>query len=65
MQPVVIEGRPYFLSGVRGSPAEPFSYLRIPADENGKIGYIHATQGNFARQSASAAVGRYRCNCQR
>ncbi len=37
MQPVVIEGRPYFLSGVRGSPAEPFSYLRIPADENGKI----------------------------
>lgn len=37
MQPVTIEGRSYFLSGVRGSPGEPFSYLRIPADENGSI----------------------------
>ena len=37
MQPVTVDGRPYFLSGVRSTPAEPFSYLRIPADESGKI----------------------------
>jgi cytochrome c biogenesis protein len=33
MQPVMVEGHSMFLSGVRATPAEPFSYLRIPADD--------------------------------
>ena len=37
MQPVSIDGRAYFLFGMRTSPGEPFTYLRIPADETGKI----------------------------
>lgn len=37
MYPVERNGRDFFLSGVRGSPAEPFSYLYLPADENGEI----------------------------
>ena len=35
------DGRDFFLSGVRGSPAEEFGYLYMPADQNGSIeGFI-------------------------
>jgi cytochrome c biogenesis protein len=34
MLPFDIDGRRVFLLGVRDTPAEPFSYLRLPADEN-------------------------------
>ena len=37
MQPVTVDGATVFLSGVRASPAEPFSYLRIPADEEHSV----------------------------
>ena len=41
MQPMQFEGRGYFLSGMRASPAEPFRYVRFPADENGSLdGYM-------------------------
>lgn len=41
MYPVERNGRDFFLSGVRGSPAEEFAYLHIPADEDGSInGFI-------------------------
>jgi cytochrome c biogenesis protein len=37
MLPVDMEGRQYFLSGVRRTPAEPFQYLYIPVDPDGGI----------------------------
>jgi cytochrome c biogenesis protein len=37
MQPVTLDGVPMFLSGVRASPADPFSYLRIPADDEHSV----------------------------
>ncbi|GGY09604.1 cytochrome c biogenesis protein ResB [Massilia dura] len=37
MQPVTLDGMPMFLSGVRASPADPFSYLRIPADDEHSV----------------------------
>jgi cytochrome c biogenesis protein len=37
MQPVTLEGREVFLAGVRATPSEPYSYLRIPADENHSV----------------------------
>jgi cytochrome c biogenesis protein len=37
MQPVTLEGMPMFLSGVRASPSDPFSYLRIPADDEHSV----------------------------
>lgn len=37
MQPVTLEGVPMFLSGVRASPGDPFSYLRIPADDEHSV----------------------------
>ncbi|MFD2365440.1 cytochrome c biogenesis protein ResB [Pseudoduganella sp. GCM10020061] len=33
MQPVTLDGVQMFLSGMRSSPADNFSYLRIPADD--------------------------------
>lgn len=35
MYPVTVDGRDYFLSGTRGSPAEEFRYLYLPVDPNG------------------------------
>lgn len=34
MQPLQLDGRYYFVSGMRSSPQEEFKYLRIPADSN-------------------------------
>ena len=33
MQPVTIDGAQFFLAGMRVNPGDPFSYLRIPADD--------------------------------
>ncbi|MEO7496981.1 MAG: cytochrome c biogenesis protein ResB [Massilia sp.] len=37
MQPVMIDGAQMYLAGVRASPADPFSYLRIPADDEHSV----------------------------
>jgi cytochrome c biogenesis protein len=37
MLPVTKEGREFYLSGVRTSPAEPFGYLYLPVDKNGEL----------------------------
>lgn len=37
MSPVPMEGSLFYLSGVRGSPSEPFRYLHLPADPKGGI----------------------------
>jgi cytochrome c biogenesis protein len=38
MQPVTLEGATVFLAGVRLNPNDPFSYLRIPADDHHTVG---------------------------
>lgn len=38
MQPLTIGGRPYFVSGVRATQSEEFSYLRVPADGENSLG---------------------------
>ena len=41
MVPIQLDGHWYFMTGMRGSPAEPFQYMRIPADEkNGIDGFM-------------------------
>ncbi|WP_431478533.1 cytochrome c biogenesis protein ResB [Massilia eburnea] len=37
MQPVTIEGDTVYLAGVRANPSDPFSYLRIPADDEHSV----------------------------
>jgi cytochrome c biogenesis protein len=34
MQPVTLDGAEVYLAGVRANPGDPFSFLRIPADDN-------------------------------
>ena len=38
MQPVTLEGFQVYLAGVRSSPSEQFSFLRIPADDQYGVG---------------------------
>lgn len=37
MQPLVQGGRAFFLAGMRESGDQPFRYLRLPADDDGKL----------------------------
>lgn len=37
MLPITVDGRNYFLSGMRNSPNEEFRYLHLPVDENGTM----------------------------
>ncbi len=37
MNPIVTEGRSFFMSGMRSSPAEPFQYLHLPVDSDGGL----------------------------
>ena len=42
MQPLNIDGKAYFVSGVRETVQEEFKYLRMPADDNLEIdGFMH------------------------
>ena len=37
MSPVLVKGRYFFMSGMRTSPAEPYLFLHVPVDPNGKL----------------------------
>ncbi len=37
MQPMTLDGAAVFLAGVRANPSDPFSYLRIPADDEHSV----------------------------
>jgi cytochrome c biogenesis protein len=37
MQPVTLEGVEVYLAGVRTNPSDPFSFLRIPSDDNHSV----------------------------
>jgi cytochrome c biogenesis protein len=37
MQPVTLEGAQVYLAGVRNNPGDPFSFLRIPADDQHSV----------------------------
>jgi len=37
MMPVTQEGRPYFMSGMRALPGEPYRYLYLPLDADGSL----------------------------
>ncbi|KQV44679.1 MULTISPECIES: cytochrome c biogenesis protein ResB [unclassified Duganella] len=58
MQPVTIEGDTVFLAGVRANPSDPFSYLRIPADDEHSVRewmrLRAALQDPLLRQKAAA-----------
>ncbi|MEW6764414.1 MAG: cytochrome c biogenesis protein ResB [Pseudomonadota bacterium] len=54
MSPVVMEGRPVFISGVREKIGEPMRYLYLPADREGSLDTFMAY---FARLHDAERVG--------
>jgi len=54
------DGQPVFLLGMRESPADPFRYLRLPADENGEIdGFLRLRAAMLSPELRERAVQRY------
>ncbi len=57
MSPVETNGRLMFISGMRGSPAESYRYLHLPADEQGNLNRFmkfHALLNDVPRMQALA-----------
>ena len=60
MVPVELDGQRVFLAGLRDTPAEPFRYLRIPADEGDRIdGWLRLRQALVDPALREKAVMRY------
>ncbi len=54
------DGQPVFLLGMRDTPAEPFRYLRLPADEQGQMdGFIRLRGALQSPELRERAVQRY------
>ncbi|NEX61476.1 cytochrome c biogenesis protein ResB [Noviherbaspirillum galbum] len=57
MQPMMVDGTYVFLTGMRDTPAEPFRYLRIPADDKDSVEEwmrLRAAIANPALRAAAA-----------
>jgi cytochrome c biogenesis protein len=60
MLPVQLDGHSVFLAGVRDTPAESFKYLRLPADEQGRLdGFIRLREALLDAAQRQQAVDRY------
>ncbi len=56
MLPVAQDGRGFFMTGMRESQADPFRYLRIPADEEGKLDTWFALRAILTDASSHRAI---------
>ncbi|AKJ31214.1 cytochrome C biogenesis protein ResB [Caldimonas brevitalea] len=60
MLPVELDGQRVFLAGVRETPAEPFRYLRIPADDQDSLEtWMRMRAGVLNPELRDRAVDRY------
>ncbi|MFY7940935.1 MAG: cytochrome c biogenesis protein ResB, partial [Burkholderiaceae bacterium] len=60
MLPVQLDGHSVFLAGVRDTPAESFKYLRLPADEQGRLdGFMRLREALLDPAQRQQAVDRY------
>ncbi|NJM32703.1 MAG: cytochrome c biogenesis protein ResB, partial [Limnobacter sp.] len=58
MLPIELEGASYLLTGMRTTPAEPFQYLRIPADEQGGINGFMSLRAALQNPALRAVAAR-------
>ncbi len=58
MQPLLLSGRPYFVSGMRETQQEDFRYLRIPADEDFTIDGFMRLRTTLFDESQHAEIAR-------
>ncbi|MDR2208240.1 MAG: cytochrome c biogenesis protein ResB [Azoarcus sp.] len=60
MNPVMIAGRPYLISGVRTSQTDDISWLRIPLDDDGSVEtWFSIRQSFFVPERRAALVERF------
>jgi len=60
MLPVELDGTRMFLLGMRQTPAEPFRYLRVPADDQDSLdGFVHLRTALADPALRARAVARY------
>lgn len=60
MLPVSVDGKRFFLLGVRDTPSEPYRYLRVPADDDLAIdGFLRLKEDLRERALRNLAVERY------
>ncbi|HWP20372.1 MAG TPA: cytochrome c biogenesis protein ResB [Burkholderiaceae bacterium] len=60
MLPIELDGQRVFLAGVRDTPAEPFRYLRIPADDRDSMdGWLRLRAALLDERMRERAVQRY------
>jgi cytochrome c biogenesis protein len=60
MLPVQLDGHSVFLAGVRDTPTESFKYLRLPADEQGRLdGFVRLREALLDAAQRQQAVDRY------
>lgn len=62
MLPVKIEDFPMFLMGIRNTPAEPYRYLRIPADDEGTMREFMLLRAALADSALRDQAARYFAN---
>lgn len=58
MMPIEQDGRSYLISGMRSAPSEPFRYLRLPMDEDGRADTFFALRSLLLDKSQHAAISR-------
>ncbi|HTH94526.1 MAG TPA: cytochrome c biogenesis protein ResB [Rhodocyclaceae bacterium] len=58
MLPITQDGRQFFMSGMRESPADDFRYLRIPADTDGKPDTWFALRAEMLSDKDRALIAR-------
>lgn len=58
MQPLQLDGRQYFISGMRSTPQEEFHYLRIPADGEYSIEGFMGLRSVLFDKSSYPEIGR-------
>ncbi|HWT54870.1 MAG TPA: cytochrome c biogenesis protein ResB [Rhodocyclaceae bacterium] len=58
MAPIQQDGRSFYMTGMRETPADGFRYLRIPADEDGKLDTWFALRALLTTRSEHALIAR-------
>ncbi len=56
MSPILVEGRPYLLAGVRSTPAEEFNYVHIPLGKTGDINRFMSLLNRFRDDEELARI---------
>jgi cytochrome c biogenesis protein len=60
MQPILLDGVSVFLTGMRDSPSDAFSYMRIPADDDGTVNdWMRLRAALFNPELRALAAKRY------